>query len=345
MRRALPVPAFFAAAALLATAAPAHADGTSPATPERSRSQNNQPTAWWVDTRPWTCASWTSALAHQIQLACDAGAPCAIASDERAASRCATLVCGSDDRWTLEAHDRSGRILWSLALQGSPEDRLRQAGVWVARSEMSELPPLPPDSATAPAPTPAPPETTQPPALGATAPDQPASASVSPRADHPSEGWLAFSASGRVGEMRLYDFSAYDTTVIGVTGGVQAAAVARFGGAYGGLSMAFDQSLSDLGGTNASVWRPGVVLGWGAPYGEGWAGLSAAGGGAISRLYGGGYARDEEQFFAEVAAHLKMPRLLGQQPFVSASGAWITGGSMWSSKSLIGLDLGLVWND
>jgi hypothetical protein len=211
---------------------------------------------------------------------------------------------------------------------------------------MPELPPLPLDPTPSASPELA--RDLDAPSTPAPAPDaasdQHAKQSASASAEHRSEGWFAFSGSGRVGEMFYTNNASYSGNVwsntIDVTGGLHAVAAAHVAGVYGGMSLSYDQSLSDSTGTTVRSWRPGVVLGWGAPYADGWCGLSATGGGAFYLRSG-----DEQQWFAELAAHARLPDVFGQKPFVSAFGGYLTGGSMWSSKSMFGLELGLVWKD
>jgi hypothetical protein len=362
MRHALRFPTAVATAALLAVPAPAHAGDT--------------PTAWWVNTRPWTCARWSAPLAQEIQLACDAGAGCSIASDEHSASRCATLVCSSDDHWTLEASDRSGRILWRLALQGSHQDRLRQAGVWVARSDApDDVSPLPADPPPPRASTPPelPVSPAEPAAPSAPAPSPPASdkpAAPPSASGEPSQaGWLAFSASAQVGQLRMFTIPAswslpVTTGGSAAMGGLHGAAIAHSTHGYGGLSVAYEHSLTDFGGMSASLWRPGAVLGWGAPYGDGWWGVSVGAGVAFvsasqsshpswassdpsigSSPTGGPTHQTVTPVFTELALHAKPPRVFGQQPFVSVSGADVMYTGAFSPGVLLALDLGVVWND
>jgi hypothetical protein len=112
---------------------------------------------WWVETHPLTCGAQAGPLARQVQLACDATGRCAIASDEPSADRRAVLVCG-DDGWTLEARDAKDQPLWRLALGTTDDDaRLRNAGVWIARSEGEGPIDLPPSTAVATTHSPVPP--------------------------------------------------------------------------------------------------------------------------------------------------------------------------------------------
>jgi hypothetical protein len=320
-------------------------------------------TAWWVDTRPWSCASWAAPLARQIQLACDAGGQCAIASDERLAARHATLFCASDERWTLEARDRSGRLLWSLALEGEPDDRLRQAGVWIARSEASDQP-VPatavPEATPSPSPSPAPsPAPTPSDADQAEAPREP-----DPRSDS-RDGWLALSAGGYVGQLTLYDVPQVDNETPTGSGtaamaGLHAVATAHLQRAYAGLSVVYEQSLTNFHTIGVVLWRPGLTLGWGAPYGGGLLGFSVTGGvlysdtaqsipvtPGVNNLQPVQYRQDwnQMQYFGEIAGYVRLPRVAGQQPFVSPSAAWVAKSSLYAPKSMFGIELGVVWND
>jgi hypothetical protein len=381
MRRALLLPSALATAATLAAPAPARADGTPPAPPQSGREQANNQATWWVDTRPWACTRWARPLAEEIQLACDAGAGCTIAPDGRSATRRATLVCGSDEHWALEARDRNGRVLWTLSLDGSHEDRLRQAGVWVARSDMPDLPPLSAESS--PTPPGLPPElgelpdspTEPPPPVAPPVPPPPAASDKPAASGSPVQpGWFAFSASAYVGEMRVFELPS-TATVVGdasapgsvggnaAMGGLHAAAIAHSTHIYGGLSVGYEHSLTNFDGSSASLWRPGAVLGWGAPYGDGWFGVSASAGIAflsasqqVSVPAGeslvvspttkpGPNQYSEMPVFAELALHAKLPLVFGQQPFLSVSAASIAHNAEFSPGLLLGLDLGVVWND
>jgi hypothetical protein len=158
-------------------------------------------------------------------------------------------------------------------------------------------------------------------------------------------------------------------------GGVRATAIAHSRVLYGGLSVVYESSLNNYAGDSVSLWRPGAVVGWGAPYGEGWFGVSAMGGLLLSSMSetvyeagataacapntcnspGGntsvkpGSTTTQEsysarEYFAELALHAKLPIVFGQQPFVSLSGALATTAAH-APSALLGLDLGVVWND
>jgi hypothetical protein len=187
-------------------------------------------------------------------------------------------------------------------------------------------------------------------------------------------GWFAFSASGYFGELRLYDVPQVDNQTptgsgIAIMGGLHASAIAHARNVYGGLSVVYEGSLTHFEGANVSLWRPGVVLGWGAPYGDGWLGASATGGlvysytsqtanevsGSVSPTSGGSGTVSPPQtvrqdwntmqYFGELALHAKLPQVFGQQPFASVSAAWVAKSSLFAPKSMVGLELGVVWND
>jgi hypothetical protein len=121
---------------------------------------------------------------------------------------------------------------------------------------------------------------------------------------------------------------------------------------------------------SASLWRPGAVLGWGAPYGDGWLGVSAGAGIAflsasqdstVAWASGTGTpgivvptpppTKSEPSqhtvmpVFLELAVHAKLPLVFGQQPFLSASAAEVATNAAFAPATFLGLDLGVVWND
>ncbi|WP_394824298.1 hypothetical protein [Pendulispora albinea] len=101
------------------------------------------PTPWWID--PSSCSEWSTALARQITLACDAAARSCQMSAEKIATanaRQITLRCGGGDHWTLEAHDGTGASLWHIEVRGEFDERVRAAALWVVRSDaaMAESP-------------------------------------------------------------------------------------------------------------------------------------------------------------------------------------------------------------
>jgi hypothetical protein len=177
-----------------------------------------------------------------------------------------------------------------------------------------------------------------------------------------------------LGELHRYDGNisagAYPVgAVIAVMGGVRATAIARSRSFYGGLSVVYESSLNNSEGGSFRLWRPGAVLGWGAPYGEGWFGVSGAGGlvfsstsetilsegatagpagGTTTVTPGSSFARqeyDQTQYFGELAVHAKLPVVFGQQPFASLSGALVTRTAQPGPGALLGLELGVVWHD
>ncbi|WP_394844614.1 hypothetical protein LZC95_47115 [Pendulispora brunnea] len=110
---------------------------------------------WWVD--PASCPQWSTPLARQIALACEAAGHTCEVNDDKGTRRLA-LQCGDDEHWTLEAHDERGTGLWHIEVRGDNDERLRAAALWVARSETAAPPPPAPPPAPAPAPAkPAPP--------------------------------------------------------------------------------------------------------------------------------------------------------------------------------------------
>ncbi|WP_394834110.1 hypothetical protein LVJ94_47150 [Pendulispora rubella] len=111
---------------------------------------------WWVD--PSSCPEWSTPLARQIALACEAaGHACDVSADQ--GTRRIALQCGDEEHWTLEAHDERGTGLWHIEVRGDNDERLRTAALWVARSEGTLSNPPPPAPKPPP---PSPPETPRP---------------------------------------------------------------------------------------------------------------------------------------------------------------------------------------
>jgi len=113
------------------------------------------PVSWWVD--PAACPDWSTPLARQIALACEAaGRTCEVSADK--GLRRLALQCGDEEHWTLEAHDERGVGLWHIEVRGDSDERLRTAALWVARSETATASPPPPPPPSTPATAPAPPK-------------------------------------------------------------------------------------------------------------------------------------------------------------------------------------------
>jgi hypothetical protein len=141
--------------------------------------------------------------------------------------------------------------------------------------------------------------------------------------------------------------------------GLHVVAGAHFHHAYAGVSLVYEQSLTDFHTVGVTLWRPGFAIGWGAPYGDGWLGLSATGGVLFSDtaqtaltcttcdMTAPRYRQDwnEMQYFGEIAGYVQLPRVAGQQLFVSPSFAAVAKSSLYAPKSMFGIELGVVWND
>lgn len=96
--------------------------------------------AWYVETVGPSCVEQGGALEREISLACNAvGGTCHVATTAAEAELRAVLDCsGPGDAWTLVTRTIDGTVLASIELVGPRADRLREAGVEVARDAAPE---------------------------------------------------------------------------------------------------------------------------------------------------------------------------------------------------------------
>jgi hypothetical protein len=179
------------------------------------------------------------------------------------------------------------------------------------------------------------------------------------------DGWLSFSAAAYLGQLTLYDAPQIDNGTpsgsgTAVMAGLHAVGAVHLRRAYLGMSVVYEQSLTNFHGVGVELWRPGVTLGWGAPYGGGLLGVSATGGllysdtaqtaymdSAQSASGGGAFRQDWNgmQYFGEIAGYVQLPRVLGLRAFVSPSGALVAKSSIYAPKWMFGAEFGMVLDD
>lgn len=95
---------------------------------------------WYVETVGPGCSEQRGALEREIALACSAvGGTCHVTTTAAEAELRVVLDCtGPDDSWTLVTRTIDGTVLASIELVGPRADRLREAGVEVARDAAPE---------------------------------------------------------------------------------------------------------------------------------------------------------------------------------------------------------------
>jgi|GEM_PF-6015555 len=94
---------------------------------------------WTVDVKGHACASQRAALEREITLACSAvGGTCGLARSASEAELRAVLDCADDTTWTLETSTVEGAPIDRVELVGSVADRVREAGVQIARDAAPE---------------------------------------------------------------------------------------------------------------------------------------------------------------------------------------------------------------
>lgn len=93
---------------------------------------------WVIEVDGQTCVEHRAGFERELVLACEAMSTCQVAS-RRDAELEATLRCEQEDRWWLDTKTIDGKALASVALTGaSPEDRMREAAVEIARDAAPE---------------------------------------------------------------------------------------------------------------------------------------------------------------------------------------------------------------
>jgi hypothetical protein len=241
-----------------------------------------------------SCGSRGRELAREVGLACDAvGHSCRVASGAGAERR-AVVACPSEAQWTLEAQSATGAHLWTVALDGRLEGRLRTGAMWIARAEPDAPPPdapvisapEPPHGVAIATPLPipsAPQAAASAPAAASSAPAIPPPAASSlvavnassvppgpaaaPTTRDPDLATLPLASSRRQGGLAV--------AVRGsVAGGLAPASLGGSARAVLGLPMranlglvlAGDQALGAGPGFGLTTARAGASLGWGAPW-------------------------------------------------------------------------------
>lgn len=295
-------------------------------------------TAWWLEARPWTCVEWTAPLARELQLACEAVNGCRVASEERRADRRAVLSCEGDD-WRVVAQSSSARELWSLQLEGTKEERLRQAAAWIARSERGGSPPLP-ARASDPVvvPLPAAPVTPVAP-VAPVAPDADRPWTPAPAVEGPHSIGLAVTGLAAV---------APDSHAGPFVGGRVVVSLPVTHAHLGLVLSGFDSVETRDAQTRVMMGRAGLSVGWGAPWtGDVFGFAVGAGGGAASARDSGCVSscrRLAGLYYGEASVFAQWPRASGIRPILALS---ISGMPQmdYVPQVFTGVDLGFAWND
>jgi hypothetical protein len=103
-----------------------------------ARAEPGQGARWVVEVDGSACVKQRAGFERELMLACEAMATCHVTS-RRDAELEATLRCLDDGSWWLETRTVEGTTLTSVALSGAtPEDRLREAAVEIARDVAPE---------------------------------------------------------------------------------------------------------------------------------------------------------------------------------------------------------------
>ena len=107
------------------------------------------PVMTWETSVDGGCRVRPAQLAREVDLACDSvGRTCRRV--EHGATARALLACNDASAWTVEARDANGVHLWTLAIDGARESRVRIAAMWIARAQRDAPPPDAPVIAVAP---------------------------------------------------------------------------------------------------------------------------------------------------------------------------------------------------
>jgi hypothetical protein len=260
--------------------------------------------SWAVDVAP-TCRRFEATVLDETRRACSAAGTCEIVDTSRRADGSLRLTC-TDQTLTVAAR-RGDRELWSLTLDGAPEDRVRKAAVWIARSDapQAEGPSLAKKEVVA----------------GPSAAERPPAKA--------SEKWLGFGAS-----VELMEVPFRPPVALGLndTYGVHVNAMFRLtGDLYAGPVLAFERgtyaeqrSADPVAGvapeghdeTNARV---AARVGWGAPWGMRTFGAYVDLGYARAWYPVEGDTRSRNFLFASPTLVAQLP-LSDVRPFVSAGG-------------------------
>ena len=107
------------------------------------------PVMTWETSVDGGCRVRPAQLAREVDLACDSvGRTCRRV--EHGATARALLACNDASAWTVEARDANGAHLWTLAIDGARESRVRVAAMWIARAQRDAPPPDAPVIVAAP---------------------------------------------------------------------------------------------------------------------------------------------------------------------------------------------------
>jgi hypothetical protein len=306
-----------------------------------ARADEGATVSWWVEARPWNCSDLVAPLAREIELACDAaGGICRIARSEAEATQYAVISCTEGEApWNLDAEGRDRRRLWSVALEGDRDERLRKAALWVARGEDDRGSVA--ASVAPPAAPPAPPASPAVPAAESTARD------AADTSQTPTNGGLAFSAFGAR--------TTYVNSFLMLAGARVLAATRLAGGARLGLGLDAEHSVADGlhgygGGYNLTAGHLGAVVGFGAPWTDDWVGVSGEAGVAKAKgNYSDGccssasqlaYTTDKTSAYLKLSLIAQWPRREGLRPFLGAS--YIASDQLLDQW--VTLDLGAAWS-
>ncbi len=289
----------------------------------------------WIEARPWPCADFVAPLAQQIALACDAaGGTCGVASDAQAADERIVLKCQeAEGQWILEGESASGARLWSVGLFGDEDERLRRAGLWVARVDGGG-PGIP---ASVPNVTVAAPASKTP-----TAPRAPA---VDPKPENPDE--TPGATPDRRGGLSLSAHGAYETTSDGSPlVGARAIFGARIAGGTRGTLALDGVAPTQTNVRPFSLLRAGLGAAWGAPWMDDVLGAAVEVGAAAASSYRFGGTKGAPYGAVSLTAQYPNATL---RPFVTASlsvFAMKDAGfeSVGSLAPMVGLDVGLAWS-
>src|SRR4051812_13340393 len=92
----------------------------------------------WSITGPAACAADVQRVQDEVILACAAAGGCRVGAPGETTDRRALVACGAD-AWTVAARSDEGEQ-WTMRIDARPDDRARQAAMWIARSDASPPP-------------------------------------------------------------------------------------------------------------------------------------------------------------------------------------------------------------
>jgi hypothetical protein len=326
-----------------------------------------RPRRVWVETRPWTCSRELPRFARNVELACDAvGGACEIAASAAEATERATLYCDGRDTWRVELAGALRGETLTVTLPGDREQRLRRAGMWVARLQAAPEP----APVAEPSPETPPPETETP----AVVPDI-AEPSAPPVDADAAKQITKTTRHARIEShlgVALSAFTGVTNGAPGVSGFRGEVAIPLSHGFYWGPNVAYAEfSAADWAGpwnwagqdAGRGVLAGGIV-GWGAPYDDFWVGVAlGVGGGATWGTSAAvafssvpcpvagcapseaGAVKEGGQgtAYGRVAVTLQLPiKSWPVRPTLSLTGTHLTN-ELGSSAQMAALELGLAW--